>query len=127
MDAILTNVNWPAIVVGFVLSFAFGALWYSPKMFGLQWMKAVGLKPEDAQGNAHAMVSQAVGTFLLSWAVGITAELESIQFAVLIALALAIIVKSNGLWAQKNMTAIKIESGFILAMVVLMIAVHAFM
>ena len=34
MDEILMNVNWLAVVVGAVVSFVGGWLWYSPILFG---------------------------------------------------------------------------------------------
>ena len=125
MDSVLTNVNWTAVIVGAVAAFALGSLWYSPKMFGAIWMKGIGITEPNKDSMAHAMISQAVATFLLSWLVGISATLNSLHMAVLIALTCGVLIKSNGLWSNKGMGAIKVEAGFVLAMVVVMVLVHA--
>jgi len=35
MAEITAGVSWIAVIVGAVVSFALGALWFSPKMFGI--------------------------------------------------------------------------------------------
>ena len=124
MELIIDNINWLAVIVGAVAAFALGALWYSPKMFGKKWMEGVGLKVEDAKMGAAPMIAQGVGTFLLAWVISVTMVSNNIMFAILIALTIAVIIKSNGLWANKSMYAIKVESGFILVMVAVMVAAH---
>ncbi len=44
MTELTANVNWLAVIIGFVLSFALGWLWYSPKLFGVKWAEGVGVK-----------------------------------------------------------------------------------
>lgn len=39
------HVNFLAVLVAALLSFALGALWYSPALFAKQWVKANGLSP----------------------------------------------------------------------------------
>lgn len=46
-----SNVNWLAVVVAAVLTFALGGLWYSPLLFGRAWQRLVGL--EDARLKQH--------------------------------------------------------------------------
>ena len=41
-----TNVNALAVLVAAILSLVLGALWYSPVLFGKQWMAAQGHTPE---------------------------------------------------------------------------------
>ena len=62
MEEITANVSWIAIIVGAVVSFLVGWLWYSEKLFGTKW--AEGSKVE--LGNASempisAMVTQVLG------------------------------------------------------------------
>ncbi len=48
----IEQVNWFAVLVAAVATFALGGLWYSPAVFGTAWMKANGLTPADvSQGN----------------------------------------------------------------------------
>ena len=119
------NVNWVAVIVGFVVAFGAGWLWYSDMMFGEKWRDGIGIAIDDQTPMAPAMISQAVGTFFLAWVIGITATTDSLMLAILIALTIAVLVKANGFFAQKSKYAIMVESSYILVMVVLMILVHA--
>ena len=72
MPELTDNVNWLAVIIGFVLAFALGWLWYSPKLFGRKWAEGVGLDPKGPETMpVAAMAIQAAGTFLLAWLVGI--------------------------------------------------------
>ncbi|HEX7171653.1 MAG TPA: DUF1761 domain-containing protein [Candidatus Limnocylindria bacterium] len=42
----LGELNWLAVIVGAVIYFALGALWYSPVLFGRQWQRSIGWDPE---------------------------------------------------------------------------------
>jgi hypothetical protein len=126
MEELLMDMNWTATLVGAVAAFLVGWLWYSDKLFGAKWRAGVGLTGDTKQkAMAPAMVTQIVGTFLLAWVIGITETTNSLAFAILIALTIAVLVKANGLFAGKSKYAIMVESGFILVMVIVMIAVHA--
>ncbi len=50
----LENVNWLAVVVAVLPSFAIGSVWYMPKVFGNYWIKASGLKATDLQKGSFA-------------------------------------------------------------------------
>ena len=125
-EALIVNVNWLAVIVGAVVAYALGALWYSPAMFGTVWMKGVGLSGKDAKGNMTLpMVAQAFGTFGLAWIIGITETTDALGLAILIALTIAVLIKANGLFGKKSRVAIMVESGFVIAMVVVMILAQA--
>ena len=125
MEELLTNMNWTATIVGAVAAFLLGWVWYSPTLFQKKWLEGVGIAPDDNSSMKHAMFAQIVGTFLLAWVIGITETTNSLSFAVLIALTIAVLIKANGLFSHKSKYAIMVESGFILAMVVVMIIAHA--
>ena len=38
----LGDLNWLAVIVGAVIYFALGALWYSPILLGKQWQRSIG-------------------------------------------------------------------------------------
>lgn len=122
MDEILLNINWLAIIVGFVVSFVLGWFWYSPKLFGQKWADGVGVKLTDSsQVPVVAMIAQAIATFFLAWLVGITAAKEQLLTIILVILTLAIFIFSNGKYVKKSTTALMIECGYILVMGVIMI------
>lgn len=127
MEELLIDVNWLAVIVGAVAAFIAGWVWYSPKMFATKWAQGIGIDINDGSGPMMpAMLAQAVGTFLLAWVIGITETTNSLSFAILIAITIAVIIKANGLFSQKSKYAIMVESGYILVMVVIMIAAHVF-
>lgn len=122
MGEITANVNWIAVTAGFVLAFALGWLWYSPALFGLKWAQGVGVTFEDGSGPpAAAMITQAIGTFLLAWVIGITAVTDALLTAILIVLAIVFLVVAGGFFAHKSNYAIAVESSYVVAMAVIMI------
>ena len=42
----LGQLNWLAVIVGAVIYFALGALWYSPMLFARPWQRSIGWDPE---------------------------------------------------------------------------------
>ena len=77
MQEITANVNWLAVVVGAVLSFLLGWLWYSPALFWEKWAEGVGVELGAANAMpVGAMVAQVVAIFLLAWIFGVTAANE---------------------------------------------------
>jgi hypothetical protein len=128
MSEITTNVNWLAVIVGAVLSFILGALWYSPKLFGMKWAEGVGVKLPEGGGNtmpgAAPMILQAIGTLLLAWLVGVTAANNALWTIILAAITFMVLQAASGKFTSKSDYAIFTEVGFIAAMVVIMIAVQ---
>ena len=57
--------DWWGIVVATIASYAFGAIWYSPLMFGNSWAKLTGQTEEQMKkGAATAMLVTFITTFL---------------------------------------------------------------
>jgi hypothetical protein len=125
MSELTTNVNWIAVIVGTILSFLLGWLWYSPKLFGTKWAEGSGVELGAATGMpVAAMVTQLVATFLLAWVVGITAARNALATIVLIVIMLALFIAGNGLFGKKSHYAIGVEAGFIVVMAIVMIVVQ---
>lgn len=125
MELILTGINWPAVVVGAIVAFIAGWVWYGP-LFGKKW--AVGAKVQMGEAKDmpwQAMLAQAVSTFLLAWTIGVTEVTNNLPLALLIAFTIAVMMKAKGFFLQHNKYAITVDSVYVLVMVVLMIAVHA--
>lgn len=73
------ELNWLAVVVGAVIYFALGALWYSPVLFGRRWQRSIGWdaeqRPPEMQVTTYvvplvAMLVMAVAVGLLAAAIG---------------------------------------------------------
>lgn len=59
------SVDWIKILLALVFSFFVGFVWYSPKVFGTIWMKALGLTEKDcAGGMAKPMLLEAIASLL---------------------------------------------------------------
>lgn len=54
-----SDINYYAVIVSALLSFAVGGLWYSPLFFGRMWLKEMKLKAED--------IKQRPSVFILSF------------------------------------------------------------
>jgi Protein of unknown function (DUF1761) len=126
MREITANVDWIAVIVGAILAFMLGSLWYSPKLFGTKWAKGVGVDLGSASSMpVAAMVVQFVATFALAWVVGVTAAQNAVMTILLVVATLVLFVIANGLFVKKSSYAIGVEAGFIAAMTAIMIAVQA--
>ncbi len=63
---LLGDLNWLGVLVGAVLAFGFGAIWWSPKVLGNAWMAAQGKTEKDFAGSPMmpGMVTQGVALVL---------------------------------------------------------------
>ena len=106
----LTNdVSWYAVIAGFVLSFLLGWAWFGPKMFGPKWAEGIDVKMGDASNMPMAAMGlQALGTFMLSWLVGITATHNALWTIVLVAATIIVLMAAGSKFAQKSNYAIYI-------------------
>jgi hypothetical protein len=75
----LGELNWLAVIVGAVIYFALGALWYSPMLLGRQWQRSIGWDPErtppEMSATTYAVpflayVAMAIAIGLLAAATG---------------------------------------------------------
>jgi hypothetical protein len=73
---VLGDLNWFAVVVGAVVYFGIGGLWYSPVAFGKQWQEAIGWDEADAERATPATmyVVPAVTCLLSTVALGMITE-----------------------------------------------------
>ncbi len=125
MAELTTGVTWIAVIVGAILSFVLGFIWYLPKVFGKKWAEGVGIADDETSGMPlPAMILQAVGIALYAWIVGITAAANELLTIILIAVTIIVLQISSGLFSQKSGGAIGIEAGFFLAMTIVMIIVQ---
>jgi Protein of unknown function (DUF1761) len=71
MDAAQTfaQINWLAVIVATIVSFALGGLWYGP-LFGRVWMAETGIR-KDSPGNISTPVLFSI-VFLLTLVIAIS-------------------------------------------------------
>ncbi|MCR9239380.1 MAG: DUF1761 domain-containing protein [Alphaproteobacteria bacterium] len=125
MNELTSNVNWLAVIIGTIVSFIIGWLWYSPILFGKKWAEGSGVELGTASSMpVAAMVTQLVSTFFLALLVGVTAAQNALATIILIVLTVAGFVMSVGLFVKKSTFAILVDGGFIVIMGVVMIIIQ---
>lgn len=96
---VLGELNWLAVVVGALIYFALGALWYAPFFLGRQWQRSIGWDPEQTPPEmkpatyavplvAYLVMAVAVG--LLALATGTDTLGEGIALGLVIAIGLIV-------------------------------------
>jgi hypothetical protein len=65
---IISNISWRADISALIASVVVGVIWYHPKVFGMMWVKLVGLKKEQIKnGRARkAMLWNIPITFIIA-------------------------------------------------------------
>ena len=67
------DVNFFAVIGAAIASFAVGALWHSPMLFGKQWMALAGFTPESMRlmpmGPKKAMTLGFLSTLIMSYVI----------------------------------------------------------
>lgn len=122
MTELTTGVSWLAVIVGAVVSFLAGWLWYSPKLFGPKWAEGVGVEMASAnEMPVGAMVSQIAGLFLMSWFVGVTAVSNALSTVILATLAFVVLAYSGGMFAKKSGYARNVDAGYWIVSLVIMV------
>ena len=120
----MENLNWLAIIVGTVVAFGLGMVWFGP-LFGRAWATGSHDIRPPARPPLMAMAAQLSGTFALALVIGLTATINALGTALLAIAALALFLFAGGLFSQKSLGAAIIEAGFAIAMGMVMIAAQA--
>jgi hypothetical protein len=81
MFATFAKVNIWAVVLAGVSYLIVGALWYSPLLFGKQWIQLNGFTDEDFKTNKPmwmitllSFLSATVSAFVISWILGVNSS-----------------------------------------------------
>ncbi|AKI01166.1 Protein of unknown function (DUF1761) [Hoeflea sp. IMCC20628] len=121
MSELTTGVSWLAVIIGAVVSFLAGWLWYSPILFGPKWAKGVGVEMGTANDMPFAaMAAQFLGLLLMSWFVGVTAATNALSTVILATLAFTVLAYSGGLFTRKPAYARNVDAGYwIIALVIM--------
>lgn len=126
MEMLTTNISWIAVLVGAVISFMAGWLWYSPILFGPKWAEGVGAEMGTAsEMPVAAMVFQGIGLLLMSWFTGVMTAANLTAVAVLGTLAFVALAYSGGLFTKKSAYARFVDAGYWIVSLILMIIVQS--
>ncbi|MFK8034207.1 MAG: DUF1761 domain-containing protein [Hyphomicrobiales bacterium] len=126
MDMLTTNISWIAVLVGAVVSFMAGWLWYSPILFGPKWAEGVGVEMGRAsEMPVSAMVFQGVGLLLMSWFIGALSAENLTAVAVLGTISFVALAYSGGLFAKKSAYARFVDAGYWIISLIVMVIVQS--
>lgn len=121
METTVEPFNILAVIVGAIVAFLVGWIWYGP-LFGKKWADGSGVELGSASSMpVFAMVAQFVALLTLSIVVGITATTSALFTALFAILAAALFVTSAGAFVKKSNEAIAIDFGYIVIAGVVMI------
>jgi len=122
MGELIAGVNFVGVIVGAVMAFLLGWLWYSPMLFGRKWAEGVGVEMGTADTMpAGAMISQFIGLVLVSWLVGVTAVSNALLTILLAAVAFALLGYAGGMFRKNSGYARMTDAGYLVASVIVMI------
>jgi hypothetical protein len=120
-----SNVNWLAVIVGAVLAFVAGWLWYSPILFGAKWAEGsrVAMGTADEMPKM-AMLLQALALLLISTFIGMTAAAGALTTAIVAILGIAAFNMSAGAFIKKSNYALLVDGGYAILIGIVMIVVQ---
>ena len=80
----MTNINFWPILVASLVSFAIGSLWYSPVLFGKEWMALTKISDKDindtrARGVWKLYIVQFIFTLIMFCVIGFTIATANID------------------------------------------------
>lgn len=122
MAELFQGVSWLGVIIGAVVAFVLGWLWYSPKLFGVKWAEGVGAKlGEASEMPVGAMVAQMLGLLLMSWFVGVTAVSNALFTVILATVAFTVMAYAGSMFAGNSAYARNVNAGYWLMALVVMI------
>jgi hypothetical protein len=92
---VLSDLNWPAVLVAALAYFAIGAVWYAPPVFGKAWMAAGGMAMPEAGSRPSPAIylTPLVGSVLSAVALGMLAKAtgtDSLEEGIALGLVVAV-------------------------------------
>ncbi len=125
MQEITANISWLSVVIGAVVAFLVGWLWYSERLFGKGW--AEGSRVELGSANEMpmgAMAAQIIGLVLMSWFVAVTAANNALLTVILATTAFTVLAYGGNMFSRKNAYARNADAGYWVASLAIMIVVQ---
>ena len=123
MNELFQNVEWLAVIIGAVLAFLAGWLWYSPGLFGRRWATGLGL--EYGQHMPFAVMGQQIMALLLvSWFVAVCIAIAMPALAALGLISFVMLHYAGEGFAGHSPAVKLINGGYWIAAVLVMLFVH---
>ena len=121
-----SNISWMAVLVGAVLSFLAGWLWFSPALFGKKWAEGSRVELGSAdEMPIFAMIAQFIALLLISTMVGLAIASGETIIAIIAILGIAVFSMSNGAFVKKTNYAIMVDGSYAVVAGLIMIIVQS--
>ncbi|MDI9350002.1 MAG: hypothetical protein QM537_08400 [Candidatus Symbiobacter sp.] len=123
--------NYLAGIIGFILAFVIGGLWYSEKGFGKIWLACLGYDPKTrganpALGFAMQMVATVLNVFLIGVVVWAAASTGLVWLVPLYIIAHAVKGVASCYWSAPGWTLIALNVGYDVIIDIVIAACFAF-
>lgn len=135
MSEVLQHINYLHVLLGGVLAYVLGALWYSPVLFGNAWLAAIGKQQSELNMTVKTYVATAVWWLFASFLFAILinfaqADNNLPKLIVLVVVAWGAFGKTplvmDKLYREENTRLLAINGGYHFCAFLLMALVHAF-
>lgn len=101
---VLSGLNWLAVIVGAVIYFGLGAIWFAPPVLGRPWMASIGwdesrqrpeMNPASYAGPAVFYLIASIVTAILAEATGTDTAAEGALLGLLVGVGYALTVTAT--------------------------------
>jgi len=101
---ILGQLNWLAVIVGTIIYFAIGAVWFTPMLFGRPWQRALGWDPAQTAPQMSPLtyavpailyLASAIATAMLAAATGSTTLGSGLVLGLVVGVGYALVINAN--------------------------------
>jgi hypothetical protein len=75
----ILNLNWVAIFAAAIAGMLIGVAWYSPRLFGKAWLKALGKTSEDLGSRGLAIAGAAVSSCVSAMGLAVVLRIVGIE------------------------------------------------
>jgi hypothetical protein len=122
MNELTNGVSWAAVISGAVVAYLVGWLWFSERLFGKGWAEGVGVELGKSNDMPMAaMVMQAVGLFLMSWFVSVTAASNLLMTVILGTLAFTVMAGAGSMFRRNSTYSRNVDGGYWIVALVIMV------
>ncbi|MBN4075090.1 DUF1761 domain-containing protein [Gammaproteobacteria bacterium AH-315-E17] len=124
----LVDLNFVGILAATVIGMVLGSLWYSPLLFGKQWMTAIGKTPETLGSPTGPIIGSIVASLMTAIGVSIIFSLitvDSLTLGITVGLTLGVLIifpamLSDSLFCGWGNRLLIIQSGYRAVSILLM-------
>ncbi len=122
-----TSGVWIAVVLGAILAYGLGAVWYSPILYGKKWMKAQPhRKASDYTMTAVPMIMQAIASLFFALLVNVLIGFIGILPATLLMIGFyASESKAHSLFLGQKNELWQIDFGYRVGMILIIVLIRA--